>query len=71
MSGAFIGKNLFDRWFVNGIQLITKLKSNMKEHDVIFGKLFFSKHSMRNSKIWHKWNIILPYFANSDLRFKA
>ena len=24
-----IGKNLFERWFVDGIQLITKLKSNM------------------------------------------
>ncbi len=25
-----IGKNLFQRLFVNGVQLITKLKSNMK-----------------------------------------
>ena len=27
----YIGKNLFQRLFVDGIQLITKLKSNMKE----------------------------------------
>ena len=26
----YIGKNLFQRLFVDGIQLITKLKSNMK-----------------------------------------
>ena len=27
---GYIGKNLFDKLFVDGIQLITKLKSNMK-----------------------------------------
>ena len=27
---GYIGKNLFQRLFVDGIQLITKLKSNMK-----------------------------------------
>ena len=27
---GYIGKNLFERLFVDGIQLITKLKSNMK-----------------------------------------
>ena len=27
---GYIGKRLFDRLFVDGIQLITKLKSNMK-----------------------------------------
>ena len=27
---GYIGKNLFQRFFVDGIQLITKLKSNMK-----------------------------------------
>ena len=27
---GYIGKNLFERLFVGGIQLITKLKSNMK-----------------------------------------
>lgn len=27
---GYIGKNLFQRLFVDGIQLVTKLKSNMK-----------------------------------------
>ena len=27
---GYIGKNLFERLFIDGIQLITKLKSNMK-----------------------------------------
>ncbi len=29
---GYIGMNLFQRLFVDGIQLITKLKSNMKGH---------------------------------------
>lgn len=31
VAGGYINKNLFQRLFVDGIQLITKLKSNMKE----------------------------------------
>ena len=30
VTGGYISKNLFERLFVDGIQLITKLKSNMK-----------------------------------------
>lgn len=33
---GFIGKNLFERLFVDGIQLITKLKSNERNIDETF-----------------------------------
>ena len=47
-------KNLFQRLFVNGIQLITKLKSNMKGTLMsLSDKLLLRKRT----SIDHKWNI--------------
>ena len=54
---GYIGKNLFERLFVDGIQLITKLKSNMKgsliplSDKLLLRKRAISKPSMTNSKI--------------------
>ena len=54
---GYISKNLFERLFVDGIQLITKLKSNMKGALCPFQTNCFSKNeplskpSMTNLKI--------------------
>ena len=54
---GYISKNLFEILFVDGIQLITKLKSNMKgalmsvSDKLILGSEPLSKPSMTNLKI--------------------
>ena len=40
---GYIGKNLFQRLFVDGIQLITKLKSNMKGALMSVSDRFYSE----------------------------
>ena len=52
---GYIGKNLFDKLFVDGIQLITKLKSNMKGSIMkISDRLLLITMNLR---ILHRWNI--------------
>lgn len=61
----YISKNLFERLFVNGIQLITKLKSNIKGALMSHSSKHYSKYgalsnpSMANSRIWRRSNILL------------
>ena len=61
----YISNNLFERLFVDGIQLITKLKSNIKGALMSFSSKHFSRYgplsnlSMANSRIWRRSNILL------------
>lgn len=60
---GYIGRNLFERLFVDGIQLITKLKRNMKGALMsLSDKLLLRKRAIIETvndelKIQHKWNI--------------
>ena len=57
---GYISKNLFQKLFVDGIQLITKLKSNMKgalsRTECCCVREQSSKVSTTNSKILHRLN---------------
>ena len=75
-DNVYIGRNLFERLFVDGIQLITKLKSIMRgalmslSDRLLLIKRPLPNPSMTNSRILHKWNIIPLRSVNHDLRFK-
>ena len=46
-TGGYISKNLFERLFIDGIQLITKLKSNMKWASIsVSDKLLIRKRAI-------------------------
>lgn len=46
---GYIGRNLFKRLFVDGIQLITKLKSNERSIDVSFRQTLLRKRAIIES----------------------
>ena len=60
---GYISKKLFERLFVDGIQLVTKLRNNMKgvmmsvSDKLLLRKVLLSKPSMTNSKTSHKSSI--------------
>ena len=59
---GYISKNLFQRLFVDGIQLITKLKSNMKgalmsvSDRLLLRKRAIIETVMMNLRTLHKWS---------------
>ena len=59
---GYVGKEFFQKLFVDGIQLITKLKSNMKgalmsvSDKCCYVKDLSLKQLMMNSRILHKWS---------------
>jgi len=59
---GYVGKELFQKLFVDGIQLITKLKSNMKgalmsvSDKCCYVKGLLLKLLMMNLRILHKWS---------------
>ena len=74
---GYISKNIFERLFVDGIQLITKLKSNMRgalislSYRLLLRERTIMNPSMTSSRTLRMWNITFSRSANSDLRFKA